>query len=288
MKRLIIVFILGLLCINISNAYSTDTIYDANICDCNCVYNPDTNSCDCNCLCKEPEPLPKAYLFEDFNDILALNWKIFGNDPCNWSLKTVPGSLTITTQDGTFERSRTDGNNLFLVSFPVVPTKDFQVTTCISNYYPVNLWNQAGLMLWQDEDNFFKLVYEFGEGPPPNNEVKLLFTAALEFYGYPTYGWFETEQFSQKMWLRIIKRGDRYELYYSTDGKTFNPMEVLLPAVLTKDNKIPGTFFKLKYMGLFANNGSAYDTPQVDASFDFFEFKVLPVDPNTIEDPNDK
>ena len=32
----------------------------------------------------------------------------------------------------------------------------------------------------------------------------------------------------------------------------------------------------VKYVGLVASNGSAYNAPAVDASFDFFEVKELP------------
>jgi regulation of enolase protein 1 (concanavalin A-like superfamily) len=219
--------------------------------------------------------LPIAYLYEDFNDVFALNWGVIGNDASHWSLKTVPGSLTIITEDGSFERLWTDHKNVFLVGFPVGPAQDFQVTTCISNFHPQELWNQAGLLLWCDQDNYLKLDYEYGEGPPPNNARKLLFTVAVEFYGYPNYGWFEAEQIAQKMWLRIIKRAGLYELYNSTDGKTFNPMNVILPARITANNTVPCLSLPLKYVGIFANNGTARGAAQVSASFDFFEFKTL-------------
>jgi hypothetical protein len=77
------------------------------------------------------------------------------------------------------------------------------------------------------------------------------------------------------MWLRIIKRGDLYELFNSTDGESFNPMTVILPARLTDDNTVPGLDDPLKYIGVFADNGTFWGAPEVDASFDFFEFKVL-------------
>ena len=78
------------------------------------------------------------------------------------------------------------------------------------------------------------------------------------------------------MWLRIIKRGGFYELFNSTDGQSFNPAKVILPARLTADNTVPCLSAPLQYIGVFADNGTSYGAPQVDASFDFFEFKVLP------------
>jgi hypothetical protein len=231
---------------------------------------------DSNSVYEFMEPPPNAYLFEDFNDVFFLNWNILGDDPSYWSLDTVPGALTITTQVGSFTRNRTDYKNIFLIDFPVAQSVDFQVTTCVTNFNPYGFWNQAGLILWVNEDNHFKLVYEYGEGPPPNNAPKVLFTAAVEVNGFPIHGWFEAGQEPVNMWLRIIKRGGFYELFNSTDGISFNPMTVIAPPRLTADNKVPCLDEPLQYIGIYANNGGSYVAPEVDASFDFFEFTVLP------------
>lgn len=248
-----------------------------NICVCQATEPPQNGPMfDSNDVNQVQDPLPNAYLFEDFNDMFFLNWNILGNDLSHWSLKKIPGTLTITTQDGSFTRYRTDYKNIFLINFPVVQSADFQLTTCVTNFNPYGFWNQAGLILWIDKDNNFKFVYEYGEGPPPNNAPKLLFTAAVETNAYVVHGWFEAEQYPQNMWLRIIKRGGFYELFSSTDGQSFNPAKVILPARLTADNTVPCLSAPLQYIGVFADNGTAYGAPQVDASFDFFEFKVLP------------
>jgi hypothetical protein len=217
-------------------------------------------------------------LRDGFDGKLSLNWSVLGLDPSHWSLTKVPGALTITTQGGTFERAATDFKNIFVIDFPAGQSQDFQVTTCVTDYQPHDLWNQAGLIFWGDKDNNLKFVYEFGEGPPPNNAPKLLFTAATETDGLAWHGWFEAEKTPVKMWLRIVKEGNVYKLFNSTDGEDFKPMKVLLPARLTTDNTVPCLKSPLKYIGIFANNGTSTSasTPQVDASFDFFEFKTLP------------
>jgi hypothetical protein len=219
---------------------------------------------------------PNAELHEEFDGKLSLNWTVLGLDASHFSLTKVPGTLTITTQDGSFERGESDYKNIFVIDFPAEPSGDFQVTTCVTNYQPHDLWNEAGLILWNDLDNNFKFVYEYGEGPPPNNARKLLFTAASENNGYAVHGWFETGQTPVKMWLRIVKQGDVYKLFNSTDGENFNPMKVIPPARLTKDNTVPCLKAPVKYVGILAYNGVAKGAAQVDASFDFFEFKTLP------------
>ena len=217
----------------------------------------------------------KMSFYDDFDGKLSLNWSILGVDNTHWSLDKVPGSLTITTQNGTYERSATDYKNIFVIDFPAEQSQNFQVTTCVTNFEPKGLWNQAGLILWGDKDNNLKFVYEYGEGPPPNNALKLLFTAATEVKGFANHGWFETEQTPEKMWLRLIKRDGEYELYKSIDGESFIPLTALRPYRLTNDNTIPCLNAPLKSIGIIAMNGTATGAPEVDASFDFFEFQIL-------------
>jgi len=84
--------------------------------------------------------------YDDFDGKLNLNWNILHVDPTHWSLSKKPGTLTITTQDGTFHRGRTDYKNLFLIDCPTAWGEDFQVTTSILSFKPVAEWNEAGLI----------------------------------------------------------------------------------------------------------------------------------------------
>ena len=221
-------------------------------------------------------PQQNPVLFDDFDGKLSLYWNVMGVDPAHWSLDKVPGSLTITTEDGTFTRQYTGYKNIFVIDFPGDGSEDFQVTTCVSHYNPHDLWNRAGLVLWNDKRNNFLFVYEYGEGPPPNNARKLLFTVAREINDSSLHGWYETEQVHQKMWLRIVKRDNLYILSHSTDGEYYKPMKVIQPARLAKDTTVPCLNEPLKYIGIFADNGTALGAAQVDASFEFFELKILP------------
>ncbi len=281
MNKSIAAIILVLLCFSICQG---NAILDSTVYDCNCVYNPDSNTCDCNCVCEEPELLYVSYYFDDFNEAFDLNWHCDDFDFTHMSFAKVPGALTITTQKGTYGNE--DCKNLFYFNFPASQALDFQVTVCISNYEPNGLGNQAGLILFHDKDNFFKYVYEYGQESYPNDVGQLLLTTIVETAGLPEYSYFETEQYSQKMWLRIVKRGDLCRLYNSTDGKTFNLPKTLLQDGITDSNSIPCPSFPITKIGVFANNGNANGAPEVDASFEFLEFRVLPSEPNLPEEPN--
>ena len=69
-----------------------------------------------------------------------------------------------------------------------------------------------------------------------------------------------------------------YDVPAGLTKETFNPMKVILPARLTTDNTVPCLKTPVKYVGVFASNGPAPGAAQVDASFDFFEFKTSRLD----------
>ena len=260
------------------NGVPDDSVQDTNILDCNCVYNPDSNTCDCNCVCEEPEPLPVAFLFDDFNETLDLSWTILKEDKSHWSLTKRPGALTITTQSGSFEFSNTNYKNVFLLDFPISQLMDFQITTCISNFNLRQVWNQAGLLLWYDEDNYVKFVYEYGNDTPQGRGI--LFTVGAQISGSSEYNWYLADQTPQTTWMRIIKRGEYYEFYSSTDGETFIPLQRYRGS---RDYKYPCLPVPITNIGIFTSNYITTTAPEVDASFEFFEFKTLPPDPNTAD-----
>lgn len=214
--------------------------------------------------------------FHDFDQRLGLEWNILNPDPSRWSLSKVPGTLTITTQDGAFTRERRDFRNLFLLDNPAAPGQDFQITTCLLSFKPIGLWNQAGLILWDNEDHHLKFVYEYGEGPPIGLADQRMFTLGHETGGVAYHAWFRASQNPAKLWLRIVKRGGYCELYTSTTGQSFTPAAALVPYWGPMDHFEYWGDRPIPYVGVFAANGTAFGAPSVDASFDFFEVKALP------------
>jgi regulation of enolase protein 1 (concanavalin A-like superfamily) len=214
--------------------------------------------------------------FDDFGGQFALGWTILNADPTHWSLFTVPGTLTITTEDGAFTGSRQDFRNLFLIHCPALPGQDFQITTCLVSFQPIALWNQAGLLLWNSSDDYLKLDYEYGEGPPrPGLWPQRMYTACREVGGSPSFTWYAAEQNPERIWLRLIKRGDFCELFTSTDGESFVPLTALAPEYGPADYRVFWGSAEVEYVGLFAKNGTNMGVPSVEASFDFFEVKAL-------------
>jgi hypothetical protein len=217
-------------------------------------------------------------VFDDFDAMrLGFNWNILHSDPSHWSLSKVPDTLTITTQAGSFTLARQDYKNIFLIPCPVAPGQDFQVTTCLVGFRPIGIWNQAGLLIWNSADYHVKLVYEYGEGPPVGwLSNQCMFTSVIEDAGVANHAWYEAPQYAPRVWLRIIKRPGFCELYTSTDGRYFTAVSALVPEWGPWDNRVYWGDADVKYIGIFADNGTADVAPSVDASFDFFEVQALP------------
>jgi regulation of enolase protein 1 (concanavalin A-like superfamily) len=213
----------------------------------------------------------KIPAFDDFDSKLGLKWDILNADLSNFSLTGKPGALTITTQDGHFKEANSNYKNLFLIDTPVLEGQDFQITTCLSDFRPLEAYNQAGLICWDDEDNYLEWVYQ------KMRRRGLNFNAGVEANGPTKYTYIPAEGPFDKLWLRITKRGKSYECSSSVDGKSFT-----VRAVENWGDGSP------RQIGLFATNGSLTHPPGVDASFEFFKVVAVPVKKTETKSPQPK
>jgi hypothetical protein len=212
--------------------------------------------------------------YDEFDGRLALDWQILNPDPSHYSLTKQLGALTITAQDGGFEESNTDYENLFLTDCPSAFGSDFQVTTCISSFTPMPHSNSAGLILYKDDDDHLSFFYEWHS----ERDVRA-FVTGLETQGRFRYVAFRAEDGLEKVWLRVTKRGNRYTFSTSLDSTTFVPRTYPFEDTtgLFQGDVIWGDG-SVKQVGLFAVNGSGIRAPETDAAFDFFEVRSLAPD----------
>lgn len=230
---------------------------------------------------EEPASAPStpAMVSDGFDGDLSLDWQILHPDPTHFSLAKNPGTLTITTQDGGFAELATDYENLFLLDYPVAAGQDCQVTTRISSFKPATSFNQAGLVFYEDDDNYLKFDYEYN-----HMSGGRAFNVGTETEGHFRNFCFPANPESDGVWLRVIKRGNRYEFFTSLDGEVFaaelypcfDPGGIFQDGVAWGDGRV-------QRVGFFAKNASRAGAPEIDASFDFFEVKVLPPKPRRAE-----
>lgn len=201
-------------------------------------------------------------IFDDFNGKLALDWEILRPDPAHASLKKNPGKLTITSQFGGFHADANDvrgihpGNNQYMIPVPR-DGGDFVVTTCLEDFHPKARYQQAGPVIYDDHDNYFKALIGVGWG---DVLIGSSWEDRTDFQGkdIPAHGmeWDRT-------WLRIIKRGNAYEASYSFDGEKYK----LINEHVWGD----GT---PRRIGLVNMNENGSSEP-IDAVFDFIEVRAL-------------
>ena len=216
-------------------------------------------------------PVPRAktverfrfVAYEGFDGKLGLNWKPVRHDPTHVSLTKNRGKLTITTQRGTIHgdanaQGEPAAQNLFLLDNPLAAGTDFVMTTCISSFTPTVAYQQAGLLCYDDDDNYAKFSYEFDWSKGQGQRYMLVLETAAKPEHFPA----EAEPGMKKVWMRLTKRGKSYEYATSTDGKQFT-----IHGTKEWSDGAP------KKLGLVAKNGGPDGVPEVDACFDFFELR---------------
>ena len=203
--------------------------------------------------------------FDEFDGKLNLLWRLVRHDPTHVSLTKHPGKLTIVTQRGFIcgdeERvppgERIRAKNIFLIEDPLPEEPGFVVTTQLDSFEPTMHFHQAGLILYDDDDNFLKWVYAFSSRRRVlslNREKN----KNLQITHVPV------EQELKRLWLCLTKRGDHYEFASSADGRTF-----------TAHGELPWGDGPPQRIGLVAKNGGRPEARELDACFEFFEVRPL-------------
>ncbi|KLU03386.1 putative transmembrane protein [Rhodopirellula islandica] len=212
---------------------------------------------------------PKALFIDEFDGKARPEWNPVRPDPDLVSFSSHPGKLTLTTQlgaiGGDVRRRRTPlTKNLFLIANPTQGDGDFVVTTCVESFHPTMRYQQAGLLIYDDDDNYLKFDLESNGSEPGFKHMREKDTFRL----VDTDPKIKRED---RIWFRLIKRGNVYERAYSTDGKEF---EVLGEAVWGDGSP--------QQVGLVACNGPM-EAGEIEAQFDFFQIRELT--PDERQDP---
>ncbi|MEM6690118.1 MAG: DUF1349 domain-containing protein [Planctomycetota bacterium] len=208
-------------------------------------------------------------LRDEFTGSPFLRWEVVRPDSTHVSFDKNPGALTITTQRGSIHRNEKSdrlgegiqAKNIYLINNPVSEDVDFVVTTKIEGFRPTMRFQQAGLILYEDDDNYLKWGYEYnwpaGKG---QGYCVLTETDAVSSFRYA-----EANTNSDEHWLRITKRGGRFEYSYSVDGESF-----FVAGSVAWGNRTPSR------IGILAKNGGSPTATELDVQFDFFEVKLIP------------
>ena len=164
---------------------------------------------------------------EEFNGAApGQQWHWVRENAENWSLSKKKGTLTIIAKDGDLKEASNNAENLLLQSANtdwVIESK-FQFSS-----KPSGFSQHGGLIAYQDDDNYIKLVYGAGGGrgfgPPrrggQSGSVFLITEENGNQKNIATLNMADIIGDDLTLYLKLEKEGDQYIASCSSDGKTF-------------------------------------------------------------------
>jgi Predicted beta-xylosidase len=204
-------------------------------------------------LPEKQEPNLSLYEVDQF-DTTTLNsaWSVFQELKSNWSLTSNNGFMTIRTTATDIYEGNNSLNNVFLRNVPA--SGDFEIVAKFTAPVTKN-HQQAGILVWQNADNFVKLSHVWADG-------KVLETAYEINAKYQKPGNFVKHPGGETHTVKIKKLGNVYTTYY-WDGYEW----------IQASNPVTANLSNIK-VGFFASNIVANDSP-IDAKFDYFAIREI-------------
>jgi hypothetical protein len=155
------------------------------------------------------------------NNTSGHQWSWVRENKDNWNLSKVPGSLTIKGQKGDIIGATNTAENILLQS----ANTDWTILTRVTfSRKPSANNEQGGLIAWQDDDNFVKLVYR--SNPRSFRTRSAILDMIIEDNG----NYFSLANFRNadvitdndySLILKLERNGETITGSYSRDGKTY-------------------------------------------------------------------
>jgi beta-glucosidase-like glycosyl hydrolase len=160
---------------------------------------------------------------------LGKQWSWVRENPAHWSLSKKAGSLVITSEKGEILAANNNAENILLQS----ANNDWTIESkLVFSRRPAGLSQNGGLLAYQDDDNYIKLVYSAGGGGrmgfggfggPGGQSGSMLLV--MEENGYQknaaTLRMTDIIKDDNTLLLKFEKKGSLYTASCSSDGKNF-------------------------------------------------------------------
>ena len=178
---------------------------------------------------------PPGQFYNDEFELFVLDnaWSIIRESPLAWRIGGVAGRrwtgyLVIDMQPGDLEL-KNNARNLVLRD---APPGDFSVETQVNFFVPLNAnFQQGGLILYKNDDNYIKLFHEWRDGWQLAYEVEINGQIVRQ----------SSVPIVDETRLKIERRANSFAAYYSTNGLTW----------IQLGQPVDGNWSNLQ-MGLFA------------------------------------
>jgi beta-glucosidase len=162
---------------------------------------------------------------DEFNTTtLGKQWSWVRENPDNWSLSKKPGSLLITSEEGDIQAANNNAANILLQS----ANNDWTIESkLIFSRRPSGFSQHGGLLAYQDDDNYIKLVYSVGGGRRgfggQGQSGSMLLVTEEEGYqqNAAILSMADIIKDNNTLFLKFEKKGTLYTASVSSDGKNF-------------------------------------------------------------------
>ncbi|CAD8044947.1 unnamed protein product [Paramecium primaurelia] len=151
-------------------------------------------------------------------DQTNLNWQWL-NEPKDW--KNQNDKITIVTEPNTDYWSKTH-YGFIRYDAPTYVTKvkgDF-VFTCKVNFSSKVLYDQAGIILFEDKENWIKASSEY------HDENYSTLGSVVTNLGYSDWGYQRVSSQIKELYYRLKRKGQDFNIEFSYDGKEFHEIRV--------------------------------------------------------------
>jgi beta-xylosidase len=193
---------------------------------------------------------------DNFNSpTLDSRWSWIREHAKDWSLTSQPGFMRITAQRGGFFGAGGDSKNLLVQSMPV---GNFEIRTRVI-FTPTEDFQDAGLLVYQDDDNNFVLGRAYCDLIPSPCVGNGIYFDQEEQGTQIGSNFAMTTTTTNETYLRLQRQGLVYTGYVSLDGTSWTMVGVHTVVSGMVPSKI----------GLFAHN-SGTNAAKIPADFDFF------------------
>jgi beta-xylosidase len=202
-----------------------------------------------------PKPTLDPNFFRDeFVETLDARWSWVREDPENWSLANVPGSLQINASGG-YVVAHSNSNLLLRLA----PGGNFRIETLIK-FEPLHNFEFSGLIVYESDSNFIQAGHGFCSSVGCIGEGLYLNDYQKGAVANPSLGQTYTE--SAPVFLRLSRRENTYTFESSQDGNVW-----FFIGSRTSD-------IDPVQIGLVASQNLTGDILQ--ATFEYFEVRSLP------------
>ena len=155
---------------------------------------------------------------DEFKSTPSSAWTVLNENKANYAVEN--GALVITTESGDLTVSKNNAANVFLQSANTDWTIDTKVSCSAAPSMPAQ---NAGIIAYQDEDNFVKFVIgaQMGRRGPQGGGAGVQLVCEEGGYNKATVNARAESVQDNVIWLRLQKKGQVYTAFYSADGKKY-------------------------------------------------------------------